>query len=170
MHTAQPSTDSQPRPPSGVVTTYRQEPTGTCYHDATPSEVVRVLERARIDRTRLRVFYGDTDTGRCWNDEFHTQGTLSRSRGPVKVPLLMATARSVSGLALLDHCIVRIQAGRRVLYTHPGFQVGVTEIRRGDLREYPWEVWIDGDAHARFVRLTQARRYMDFIHGRRNSK
>jgi hypothetical protein len=36
---------------------------GTAYDSRTNEEVINVLERARIHNMRVRLFYGDTETG-----------------------------------------------------------------------------------------------------------
>ena len=91
---------------------------GTSYHVETPAAVVQVLERARQNRTRIHVSFGDVATGLDWLEEWDINGYVGRSMGPVKVPLLVANRRSTGGGAILDHCIVRIResAGGRILY------------------------------------------------------
>ncbi|WP_445368698.1 hypothetical protein ACH5Y9_04705 [Methylomonas sp. BW4-1] len=90
----------------------------------------------------------------------------SRSTGTIKVPLLIEPGE-IGGPALLDHCIVRIDSPRQVLYQHADFRVGEVELVRGELKHLPWEIWIDGSVHARFNVKTEARQYQDFIQGQR---
>lgn len=143
--------------------------TGTSYDTRTPGEVIRVLENARSNQTRLHISLGETDTGRDWLDEFETHGYVGRSMGPIKVPLLIANTRSLGGGAILDHCIVRIRqsAGGRVLYQHPAYHFGTMEIRRKtepvtlpDGRVLTVDVLRDGKVHASFQDLPQARRWV----------
>ena len=75
---------------------------GTSYRNETPDEVIRVLESARQNRTRLHISLGETASGRDWLEEFETHGYVGRSMGPVKVPLLVANTRSLGGGAILD--------------------------------------------------------------------
>ena len=105
---------------------------GTSYHEKTPEAVIRVLEVARQNRTRLHISLGDTDTGLDWLEEFETHGYVGRSMGPIKVPLLIANRRSTGGGAILTHCVVRIRtsSGGRVLYQHPQYHHGSLEIRQ----------------------------------------
>src|SRR5438105_3695918 len=105
---------------------------GTSYDERTPDAVIRVLENARQNRTRLHISLGDTGTGLDWLEEFESHGYVGRSMGPVKVPLLIANRRSTGGGAILDHCIVRIResAGGRVLYQHPQYHHGDLELRQ----------------------------------------
>jgi hypothetical protein len=79
---------------------------GTSYHVETPIEVVKWLETSRERGQRIRVFYGDN--GYCWNDEHDNIGTVNRSTGTRKVPLLIHSARCYGGGAILDNKIVRI--------------------------------------------------------------
>lgn len=94
----------------------------THYDDRTPEQVARVLESARMSKQRICVRYGDPQTGRDWGDP-KMCGTIGRSTGSRKVPLLIKTSRSMGGEALLDRNIVRVteSAGGRVLYTHPAY-------------------------------------------------
>lgn len=142
---------------------------GTNYDQRTPDEVVRVLENARLNRQRLHISLGDTTTGLDWLDEFGSHGYVSRSMGPVKVPLLVANRRSLGGGAILDHCIVRIRtsAGGRMLYQHPQYHHGQLEIRRKaepvtlpDSRVLIVDVLRDGELHASFETVAKARRWV----------
>ena len=109
-----------------------KEVNGTSYHEQTNDQVVRVLERVRRQQYRIRVHYGDVETGKDWNDQYDVTGTVGRSTGPIKVPLLIHNAMSHGGGSILDHCIVRIrysnkQKGRFDLYTHPKYHSEATE-------------------------------------------
>jgi hypothetical protein len=123
---------------------------GTSYNDETPTKVVNVLEYVRRMGIRVRLFYGDTATGEAWPKEHDVTGTLSRSRGPMKVPLLLARSNSTGGDALLDHCIVAIKTKNCWLYEHSGFETGFFTIRIDEKNEeYPYEVY-----HSRSPRLS----------------
>lgn len=96
----------------------------TAYHIDTPMEVIRILEYYRQDRTeRLHLCYGDTETGRDWNEIYDVDGYIGRSTGRIKIPLLVHNSRSMGGGAILDHCIVKIQTarGKITLYEHPTY-------------------------------------------------
>lgn len=142
---------------------------GTSYHDETPDAVIRVLENARQNRTRLHVSLGDRDSGKDWLEEFETHGYVGRSMGPVKVPLLVANRRSLGGGAILTHCIVRIRtsAGGRVLYQHPAYHHGQLEIRKketpvnlSDGRVLTVDVLRERELHASFETVEKARRWL----------
>lgn len=98
---------------------------GTFYDKRTLQEVIDAIELARAGGWRVRLSYGDTLTGRDWQEQYGIVGRIGRSTGPVKVPILMHNRRSIGGPAILDCCIVRIvsSAGGRVLYQHPKYYV-----------------------------------------------
>lgn len=145
---------------------------GTSYDARTPDEVIRVLEQARQNRTRLHISLGHTDgdkIGLDWLEEFESYGYLGRSTGSIKVPLLVANSRSLGGGAILDHCIVRIRqsAGGRVLWQHPAYHFGSMGIRSKaepvtlpDGRVLTVDVMRDGALHAAFENKEQARRWV----------
>ena len=143
---------------------------GTAYHPDTPNGVIRVLEASRQHGHRIRIFYGDRETGLSWMEEWGTMGTVGRSTGSVKIPLLILTARSMGGGAILDHCIIRITDARGgdVLYTHPYFhlpKLGITQTREG------YTVTDDvGKVYVSYPDRKKAERWIDYITGRRNTK
>ena len=104
---------------------------GTYYHPDTPEEVIGVLDRARYEGFRVRVWLGDTTTGRAWPEEHTVTGHIGRSTGEIKVPLLIHNAACIAGPALLDHCIVRVDriGSRETVYQHPTFDAGKWETR-----------------------------------------
>lgn len=85
---------------------------GTYYHVGTPKAVIDLLEQYRADEIRVRLWLGSK--GRCWNEEYGTIGTISRSMGPTRVPLLVCSRRSTGGLPIFDNRIVRIDIRRKV--------------------------------------------------------
>jgi len=142
---------------------------GTSYHVETPAAVIEVLERARQNRTRITISYGDAATGKDWLEEFDIAGYVGRSMGPVKAPLLIANRRSIGGGAILDHCIVRIRSsvGGRVLYQHPAYHFGTLAIRPKaepvtlpDGHTLKIDLIRDGHLHAAFESVEKARRWV----------
>jgi len=91
---------------------------GTFFHFETPERLCHVLNRARDNRTRIVVDYGDVKTGQSWNETCDVSGYIARSTGTIKVPLLVHNSRSHGGTAMLDHCIltVKTSAGKHLLY------------------------------------------------------
>jgi hypothetical protein len=102
---------------------------GTAYHEETPDQVVRLLESAlkSFRGTRLRFCFGDTKTGRDWEEKYDVCGYIGRSSGDIKIPLLINQSASTGGGAILDHCIVRIESKGQndksytEVYRHPKY-------------------------------------------------
>lgn len=101
---------------------------GTSYHIETSQKVIEVLERAKSERTRILVDYGDVKTGKSWGEQYDITGTIGRSTGINKIPLLIHNARSLGGGGLLDHCIIKISVskGKSVLYQHTTYEKAET--------------------------------------------
>ena len=72
----------------------------------TDEKVMKELCQAYRGKYRIRFWYGDNK--KSWNDENDTIGTIGRSTGKIKIPLLIKSSRSYGGGAILDQCIVRI--------------------------------------------------------------
>ena len=111
--------ENHERVKAGEIEYWRAD--GTYYHIKTSPEMVELLERIRKGDTRVRFHWGDTITGKDWGDSYDVTGTLGRTTGPVKVPILLHNKRSMGGGAILTQCIVKITTtqGKRVLYEHP---------------------------------------------------
>jgi len=158
---------------------YHQLDNGTCYDVNTAVGVVETLEKYRDRSTRIRVFYGDTVTGRDWMEENDTMGIVGRSSGQIKVPLLIKTKRSFGGGAILDSVIVKITVNHRVVYEHPEFwqsELFLSSLKNTGTPELPWTVCrkvepVGGmEVYARFATKVKAERFIAFMEGRRNSK
>lgn len=159
---------------------------GTSYAEHTPDAVIRVLEQARETRTRIRVRLGFTEQhedvlsgkaklGRDWLDEFECEGTVGRSMGPQRVPLLINNSRSMGGGAVLTDCIVRIieTKTKRVLYSHPAYHHGefkivpvdellaaVDALKHKGMGVLTHAVTRDGEEQARFDSKEKAERWV----------
>ena len=90
---------------------------GTTYHDSTPNELCNVLETLRNNKVRVIITFGDPENKRQW-DCTPYRGTIGRSTGITKIPLLVKTSRSLGGDAIFDNCILKIQEvkSKKVLY------------------------------------------------------
>ena len=85
-----------------------REVNGVFYHAQTDPGLIAVLERVRQARARIRVTLGDLATGRPWGDR-PEEGYLDTSRGPIRIPLLVARSNSDGGGGLLDHCVILVE-------------------------------------------------------------
>ena len=99
---------------------------GTYYNPDTPDEIVELLEYLRRTKTRVRFYWGDPETGKDWGGEYGVTGTVSRSTGSIKIPILVHNKRSLGGTSILDNRIVRvaISSGCKAnLYIHPTYHI-----------------------------------------------
>jgi hypothetical protein len=155
---------------NNIITYERENDTATAYHKETPTAIREILEDALESRDRLRLFFGDTKTGRDWNEEHDVIGYIGRSTGKVKIPLLINNARSSGGGAILDHRIVKIMEGNRVRYQHPKYKIGDFSALPSKTKGYYTDVFIDGVLVARFKKPGQAGRWIAFMKGERNGR
>ena len=146
------------------------EPSGTYYREGTPRAVINALETARQTGARIRLFYGDHETGASWNEENDVTGTVSRSTGAIKTPLLVASARSFGGGCILTDCIVCLHVNGREVYRSKLYKHTRFAIQSGFDQKYPVEVLARGSIHARFQTEKKAARYIDFVSGKRAAK
>jgi len=141
---------------------------GTYYDHRTAPEVVRALEYIRKMGARIRLYYGDVKTGRSWLEGCDVTGTLSRSTGPHKIPILIYNSRSLGGGALLDHCIIGIKGSCRCYrwyYKHANFHTPRLKIVASDMKEYEANVLTNGSIHTRFKTFRAAERYVAKMKG-----
>lgn len=161
---------------------------GTYYDGETPDAVIEVLETARLRGQRVRIFLGDRETGRDWQEEYFVTGTVNRSMGPVHLPLLIAKINDLGGPAISDACIVKIMQGHRVVYQHPkyhapSYHTWQPHTRDGDPAQpkgLPVRVdaaWSNGDGTlgpwtnvANFATWKKAARWVQFMLGQRLNK
>lgn len=137
---------------------------GMSFDIRTPDTVCNILAQYAGRRdVRLRLYYGDTETGRCWMEEYDTIGYIGRSTGQIKIPLLIKNSRSLGGGAILDHCIIKITVDGVKLYEHPLFNMPVVTVN-------DHQVLVDGEIYANCKTKKQAERLAAFMRGERNSK
>lgn len=153
---------------------YIKAHSGLYFKHDTPEPVRDILTRYLRSTTRLRLYYGDRVTGRSWLEECGMVGTIGASMGPLRVPLLICTPRSTGGGAILDDCIVRIDAGPCTLYKHPTFHLPLLVVRPIPPEtlaalgtRYAAEVLADGKVHARFPSLKRAEAWAAYMRGER---
>lgn len=147
----------------------------TWFEADTPSAVRKILERYRKSGEEIRVFYGD-ETGRDWLEEFDMLGTIGRSLGPMRVPLLVPR-NECGGPALLTKNIVRlmdVETGKE-LYRHPTYHQPELRLRDADedLLEKGYVVSVEArnkydewQTHANFKTLGEAGHWLAFMTGK----
>lgn len=149
----------------------RSNPQETFFEDDTPLAVRDILERCRLARTPVRIYLGDTQTGRDWMEEWDTVGRIGRSCGAIKIPLMIVGDEDGGG-ALLSSSIVRIQHARikKDLWVHPAYHQPAMTLVDSTVQGFAKEVMVEGKVHARFKKEASALRWMDFMKGERRGK
>lgn len=155
--------------PTGVKFRDVKQPSGTYYHDTTPPEVIRWLESVRVSGQRIRMVYGDRETGKDWLCENDKTGRVGRTTGWHTIPILCSNRRSSGGGAILADCIVRLFVNGCEVYRHPLYKVPEIEVWfENQHAECPWAANVNGDkTHARFKTEKAALRWKDFMQGKR---
>lgn len=97
----------------------------TYYNEDTSDDMIERLENIRQNKKRVQFRWGDTKTGEDWGDMYDVEGTIGRSMGPVKIPLLIHSQRSMGGGGILTGNIVKIMEskGKRTIYSHPKYHL-----------------------------------------------
>jgi hypothetical protein len=98
---------------------------GTAYHNKTSKAIIDVLEWIKQNDIRIKIAYGNVETGEDWEEINDVTGYIGRSTGTYKIPLLIYNKRCIGGSSLLDHCIVKIEYSNKkegsVLYQNPKY-------------------------------------------------
>jgi len=139
----------------------------TYFDPFTSPEVQRVLELYRHSRKPVRIFMGDTETGRDWMEENDVVGTIGRSSGSMKVPLLVPKGEN-GGCAILTACVLRIidATTLKEVYVHPKYQAPDLSVQPDtSVRKYTFRVDRDDQVQARFRTREQAYGYVAFMLG-----
>ena len=127
------------------------ETNGIFFPDGTPMGVREAITNAYLNRRKVKIYCGNTKTGRTWNEEHDTIGTISLSSGPTKVSLLIATSRSVGGGEIMTDSILRIRDFKSGidLYRASNYVQSTYEIVPSDMAEYSHNVNINGELYSR---------------------
>lgn len=103
------------------------------YAPETKDEVIGVLDRARIGRVRVRIFYGDPRTGRAWGSPppgGSQCGLIKLERcGSLRIPYVNARKKCDGG-AMLERHIVKIEtATGEELWKHKLFHTSPSPVK-----------------------------------------
>ena len=92
---------------------------GIYYHKNTSKKVLEVLEKIIENKARIVIDYGDIKTGKSWNEISGVTGKVGLSTGPMQIPILLYSKRSVSGPAINTQNIISIKTslGKHLIYS-----------------------------------------------------
>ena len=137
---------------------------GISFEENTNERVIEILLDAMNRRERIRVFYGDTKSGRDWCETYDTIGTIGTSCGKTKVPLMIHSIRTMGGDAILTENIVKITRNKRVVYKQHNYNCNVSINNKCNVVCNGEEIiFLKGNDPIK------ARRFLAFLNGERNN-
>jgi len=98
---------------------------GVSFSQETNESVINILLDAMKHKDRIRIFFGDAESGTDWCETYDTMGTIGTSCGMTKVPLLIHSIRSMGGDAISTDSIVKITRNKKVIYKHPNYNCNI---------------------------------------------
>lgn len=146
-------------------------------YDNVNERLMDVLSNARKYGYRVRIWYGDRQTGRSWNEEYDVTGRVGRTSGEIGIPILVHNKRSWGGGAILVGSIIRIDdiEDHKTIWKVDNFHVNkMTIVHKPELIDFPYQVYQEKNGSkehiASFQTEDKAERYIAFLNGKRYSK
>jgi hypothetical protein len=117
------------------------------------------------------LFYGDPKSGKAWPETTGVFGRIGVDPGAIQVPILLTIDGNPRGCPVLDSSIVGIlgKAGKWH-YRHRLFDVGTWDIIPATNENYMDAVTFNSEVIELFKKVGQARRFKDFMSGRRANR
>jgi hypothetical protein len=138
----------------------------TWFQPGTDPKAAKALERCRRACNKIRLILGSLETGVSWMNEHDIVGTVGRSLGPLRVPLLVEENSDCGDAISTDRLLALIDwRTGKFLYRHPAYRIPNLTIRRQDDPKWPWEVLHDSQVVARFKNIGKAGAYVAFMCG-----
>lgn len=138
----------------------------TYFDPHTEPAVRRVLESCRLAGTPVRLILGNPRTGQSWLDEHDIVGTIGRSSGWLKVPLLVPQGEHGGGAILTAHVLGIVDwSSGKMFYRHPDYRTPDLLIQPTEDKRLPWRILHQGIDIARFDDIGKAGAYVAFMRG-----
>ena len=144
---------------------------GVSFSEGTKESVINILLDAMKHRDRIRIFFGDAESGADWCGTFGNMGTIGLSCGPNKVPMLKHYVRSMGGIccifrneAISTNSIVKITRNKKVIYQHPKYNcnIKIDGYNIVDCHDNKKIYWHANDP-------AKVQRFFEFLKGTRNN-
>lgn len=150
-----------------AVKSYAEARLDETWHDPDAShKVCKIIDRCIKNGTRVRLFYGDTDSGRDWREENDVLGTIGRTLGPFKSPILIPKGKNGGTMVLERHLVKIMDAdSRHTLWAHERYKAPVFSIREDGKPKFPFAVTMDGMTTCRFTSFAKAAAWVAFMAG-----
>ncbi len=136
---------------NGTEQTFKVTDEGTYYHVGTPDSLVHILEKARTNKTRVKVYLGDAVTGKDWMEESDKMGFIGRSSGPIKIPIIMKYEGAPGGTDLMPENIVKLSTAYigTVLYQTKNYHQPSMELVEDGDGEDNYAILINEEVYSR---------------------
>ena len=86
---------------------------GIVFNPNTPDSLIRVLYELYRFKSRITLDYGDTETGRSWEEQYDITGRIGKTTGWLPCFILVYNERSMGGGILLTDCILTIRPSNK---------------------------------------------------------
>lgn len=123
--------------------------------------IEEILLNAHNNNEKVRLFYGDSETGEDWNEIHDVFGGIGYSTGVKKVPLLIRYKNSIGGDAISTSCIVKIMINGIIVYQHPKYHSLLN--LKGNI------IYKEEKLFSSFRNEVKAQMMFDYLHGVRNN-
>ena len=143
------------------------------FSNSTNDKVKQVLTSCYNRKNRIRIVYGDVNTGKSYLDEYEILGYVGKSTGVKQIPLLINNSRSFGGGSILTGSILKIvdTQTKQVLFEHENYVIPVLTKEISSHNDYLYDVIYNGESVvARFKTAKQANNYIDFMQCKRMAK
>lgn len=105
----------------------------------TDIEAAMVLNSLWRSKKRVKIYYGDKETGKNWYETYDIFGRIGRTTGTKKAPILVYSKRSYGGGLISTNCILAIRESSikgAFLYQHPNFVKPTVKIVKEEEDKY----------------------------------
>jgi hypothetical protein len=138
----------------------------TYFESGTDPKVARILERYRDSGDRVRLIFGNPETGESWLEEHDVLGRIGRTTGGWKAPILVPDGEIGGGIISTSRVLAIIdQSTGGVKWRHENFGEPELEIVPCAMTGYAWSVRRSGGTQANFKTLSRAAAYVAFMCG-----
>lgn len=146
------------------------------YASNTPPRLVKLLERLRRSGRRVRIFYGDRETGLDVLKDKNTIGIISTTSSSEGRLILKYRKNSLKGIELQEDQIVKITLDGNPVFVHPNYHQPMFNVYDSYAQEsskhssFVVETLYNGVIETRTTKNTrkEAENYVDFLKGIRN--
>ncbi len=135
--------------------------------------IIDKLLMAKANAARVRIFYGNRETGEDYCEEFGTMGYVGKSTGKLPILLLVPRSDSLGGEGILLSQVIRITIDKQNIYQCANYQLPEFRIRQ--VANFKWVYrhdtatgkWVKT---ARFEDRRKAEQFIKFMRGESNRK